>query len=240
MKSQANRFMLSYLWWFLEPLLFVGMFFVIFGYVLDRGGDRYFEFLVVGKIVFMWFSKGVTMGSNSLVQNKGIIGQSSIPKWIFPIVNTLEATYRTLIAFLILAIIILFNFSGNFLMWLQLIPLSFMTLWFILSLSMVLSVLVSFAEDISQIISLLMMGMLFSSGIFWDVNQISNSEISYLIFALNPLALYIDSYREVLLHGEIVDYSRFGFAMLTNIIFTLVSIGLFYYGNNKITRRLFS
>ncbi|MCK8078688.1 ABC transporter permease [Vibrio sp. 1CM2L] len=240
MKAQANRFLLSYMWWVLEPLLFVGLFYVIFGYILQRGGEGYFQFLIVGKMTFMWFSKGITMGANSLVQNKGIIGQSSVPKWVFPIVNVQEATYRTAISFVIMILCVIYNFEGNYITWLQIIPISVMLYWFIVVLSMLLSVFVAVAEDVTQMISLLMMGMLFSSGIFWDINSIQKSGVSDLIFNVNPLALNIDLYRSVLIGGDIIDYSRFLPSLIINLSLTVVVYLVFKKGNNKITRFLFS
>lgn len=240
MKSQANRFLLSYFWWFLEPLLFVVLFYIIFGYVLDRGGERYFEFLIIGKIIFMWFSKGVTMGSNSLVQNRGIIGQSSIPKWIFPLAISLEATYKAFISFIIMFAVVVFNYSGGYIPWLQLIPIAILLMWFISCLAMLLSIFVAAAEDISQLISLFMMGMLFSSGIFWDINSINDQDIAELIYNINPLALYIDSFRKILMEGETLEMSRFIIPTIINVIITLASLYGFHRANNKITRLLFS
>jgi lipopolysaccharide transport system permease protein len=123
LKSQANTLVLSYLWWVLEPLLFVALFYFVFKYVLYRGSEDFFLFLMVGNIPFLWFSKAVNSGANSIVQNKGLIMQRVIPKVIFPLVNCQEAFYKQLFAFSVLIIFLVFNGHTNFQNWWQLIPL---------------------------------------------------------------------------------------------------------------------
>ena len=102
MKAQANKLVLSYIWWVLEPLLLISLFYLVFGHILQRGGDDFLSFLIIGKIIFTWFSKSVVSASNSLPQNKGIIGQRALPKWIFPMVNIQESMYKSLFSFLIM------------------------------------------------------------------------------------------------------------------------------------------
>ena len=109
LKSQANSLVLSYLWWVLEPLLYVALFYFVFKYVLYRGDENFFIFLMVGKIPFLWFSKAVNTGANSIIQNRGLIAQRIIPKAIFPLINCQEALYKQLFAFAVLLIFLVMD-----------------------------------------------------------------------------------------------------------------------------------
>ena len=64
LKVDANTFKLGFLWWFLEPLMWVGVFYVVFNLILDsrKGGD-FMVFLTCGKFAFIWFSKTVIQAS---------------------------------------------------------------------------------------------------------------------------------------------------------------------------------
>ena len=85
LKADASKMTLGYLWWFLEPLMWVGVFYVVFDLILDsrRGGD-FIVFLACGKFAFIWFSKTVIQGSNSIVLSQGLVGKINVPKTIFP------------------------------------------------------------------------------------------------------------------------------------------------------------
>ncbi|RHW74880.1 ABC transporter permease [Colwellia sp. RSH04] len=240
LKSQANALVLSYLWWVLEPLLFVALFYFVFKYVLYRGGDDFFIFLMVGKIPFLWFSKAVSSGANSIIQNKGLLAQRVIPKIIFPLVNCQEAFYKQLFAFAILLIFLVFNGFANLLNWWQLVPLILLQYILIIGVASFFSVFVTFATDFTVIISMFMMGLMFTSGIFWDVNLIQDQSLKELLLILNPLAALIDGYRQVLMYGNDLTVKY----MLSVLVWGVVSFFIGAYSlskySNSLTRRLFS
>lgn len=240
MKSQANKLALSYLWWVLEPLLLVVMFYFVFSYLLERGGEDYFSFLVVGKIVFTWFSKSVTLASKSIVQNKGIIAQRAIPKWVFVMAAIQESLYKTVFSFFVMFIIIIFQGYQLNSGWFNLVALTITTYLFICGVGLFASVLVTIARDFSNIITLLMMGLMFGSGIFWDINSISNDNMKELLFMVNPLLTIIDLYRDVILHSNPMDYYKIINILVYAIGLILFSLHILHKYNNFITRKLFS
>ncbi|WP_052737500.1 ABC transporter permease [Grimontia sp. AD028] len=240
MKSQANKLALSYLWWIIEPLLFVSLFYVLFEYILHRGGDDYFSFMIVGKIVYLWFSKSVTTASTSLVSNKGILSQRAIPKWVFPISNVQECAYKSTISFALLCAILIINGILPTIYWLQLIPLTVITYIFIVSISLLSSILVSVARDFTNLINMGMLGLMFASGIFWDISSINDETLKSLVLYLNPLASVIFLYREVLLESKIIDLSLFKPILIYSVVFMSLSLTIFRSFNNKLTRLIFS
>ena len=241
LKAQVNKLFLSYFWWFLEPLLFVALFYFVFGLLMKRGGGVNFVlFLLVGKVVFMWFSKGAVMGSTSLRKNTKIIMMRDIPKWVFPLVSVQVATYKSLIALIILLSVLLLSGNSDPRSWWQLIILILLSYLFISSVACLLSLLVAVAEDFSQLISLFMIIMMFGSGIFWDINSISNKQLVDIVLIVNPLAGLIDSYRTVILNGNLVEPQRLYSVLIASMIIWGVNIIAFKRFNNSITRLIIS
>lgn len=240
MKAQANKLVLSYLWWVLEPLLFVSLFYFVFEVLLQRGGPGFVTFLIVGKIIYLWFSKSVIMASTGLNQNKGIIGQRALPKWIFPLVNIQESTYKALISFLLLFVVLQFQgYSVYFGYW-QLIPLLLLTYLLICGVGFICSLFVTMAQDFSNLIQLGMMGVMFGSGIFWDINQIADPVTRELIFTLNPVAALLDGFRQVLIYQNPVNFERYIPCLVVSVLLLIASLVAFKRFNNVITRVLFS
>ena len=55
LKADAQRYFFGYLWWILEPLLWVGVFYLVFEVLLGTGRADFLVFLAVGKLTFIWF-----------------------------------------------------------------------------------------------------------------------------------------------------------------------------------------
>jgi lipopolysaccharide transport system permease protein len=240
LKAQSKKLTLNYLWWVLEPLLFVLMFYIVFEYLLQRGGDDYFSFLVIGKITYLWFSKSVVSASKGLIGNKNIINQCHIPKWIFPLVNMLETTYKAVVSFLVLFFILWLNGFSPTKYYLHLIPITLLMSLLICGVGYLGSLLVGFARDFMNLILIGMTGLMFMSGVFWDINSIQNDRLQELVWLYNPLAVLINAYRDVLLHQSEPNYIQMTPAFLVSIALLVICFYVFKKCNNGISRALFS
>lgn len=210
LKADASKFVLGYLWWFLEPLLWVGVFFVVFNLILDskRGGVDFIVFLGCGKFAFIWFSKTVNQASNSIVGNQSLVSKINIPKSIFPMSAVQESLYRQAAVYtLLLVLLMLLGYSAT-LTWLWLIPLWLVYYLLIVACSFMGAFLVCMVRDFSKFIPLAMTFLLFTSGIFWDVREIGNPEKIELMLAINPLCFILDAHRQILLQNTPPDGSH--------------------------------
>lgn len=209
LKSEAAQSQLNYLWWVLEPALFIAMYYVVFGIFLNSRTDDFIAFLIVGKIPFLWFSRSVSNASNAIIAGGGLMNQINIPKVFFPAVVLGQDLVKTLFVFLLmLAILIGMGYQPT-LNWLAIIPIAFMQLWFVSSLAILFSALVPFLPDMKFIVNTFTMLMMFASGIFYDPMQFLKPEHTDL-FLLNPLASAIKMYRDVILNNSLPDWVYLG------------------------------
>jgi lipopolysaccharide transport system permease protein len=227
LKSDASKNALGYLWWVLEPLLYVGVFYVVFNLILSSNRSDFLVFLMCGKLAFIWFSKTINQASNSIVGGKGLIGKIDIPKSMFPMVAALECLYRQVVVFsLLIVVVIAYDYSPS-LVWFWLIPLVIVNYIMILACSFLGAYLVCFVQDFSKLIPLVMVFMMFTSGIFWDVRDLGDPEKTQLVLALNPLAFMLDGYRQVLMYQTAPDLGHLvligvGFGALLLLMFKVL------------------
>jgi len=201
LKGDASKFVLGYFWWFLEPLLWVGVFYVVFNLILDsrKGGD-FILFLACGKFAFIWFSKTVAQASNSIVANQSLVGKINVPKTLFPMGAIQESLYRQATVYLLLfAILIAMGYPAT-LAWVWLLPVLLVFYLMIVACSFVGAYLVCLVRDFSKLIPLGMMFLLFTSGIFWDIRDLGDPDKTELLLALNPLAFILDAHRQILMY----------------------------------------
>ncbi len=198
LKADASRLYLGYLWWVLEPLLYVLVFYVVFGLLLESDRTDFLAFLMCGKLTFIWFSKSVVHACRSIVAAKGLIGKIDLPKTLFPIASVQQSLYKQLAVFVLLMVFVIASGYPVTQAWLWL-PLIILANYLLIALcALATSALVCIVEDVAMLVSLGMVFLLFSSGIFWDPRSISPESME-LLFLINPIALLVDAYRQVLM-----------------------------------------
>ena len=206
LRADASRYFLGYIWWILEPLLFVGVFYVVFNIILDSGRADFLAFLMCGKLAFIWFSKSVNQAANSIVSSRGLIGRINVTKTLFPLAVIQESLYRQAAVFLLLfGVLFAWGYSPT-LTWLSLLPVIFVNYLMIVACAYIGACLVCMLRDFSMIITLGMTFLLFTSGIFWDVRALDNPQMTELVLAVNPLAFILDAYRQILMFQTQPDW----------------------------------
>ena len=205
LRADASRYFLGYVWWVLEPLLWVAVFYVVFVVILGSRSQGFLPFLMVGKLSFVWLSKSVTQASNSIITGRGLVGKISVPKTLFPMAVVQEGLYRQVAVFALMFAYILIEGYPITLTWFYLVPLMIVNYIMIIACALVGACLVCVARDFSPLISLGMMFLMFVSGIFWDPRNLGNPEKVDMILSTNPMAFLIDGYRQVLMHATPPD-----------------------------------
>jgi len=208
LRADATRYFLGYLWWVLEPLLYVGVFYVVFEVILHSGRADFLVFLMCGKLAFIWFSKSVNQAANSITANKGLIGRINVTKTLFPLAVIQEGVYRQMVVFLLLFAFLYLKGYPPHATWVYLVPLILVNYLMIVACSYIGACLVCTVRDFSMFISLSMTFLMFTSGVFWDVRALGDPHKTEMVLAINPLAFMLDAYRQVLMHATAPDWAH--------------------------------
>lgn len=230
LRADASRFMLGYVWWILEPLLFVGVFYLVFGIILNAGKANFLVFLICGKLPFVWISKTVNQASNSIIKNKGLIGKLHVPKVLFPLATIQESLYKQLAVFALLFAVLQYDGYAVTSTYLWLIPLIVVNYLFIVVCSIASAYMVCLVRDFSMVVPLAMTFLMFSSGIFWDVRDLDDPAMTELVLNWNPVAFILDAYRQILLNQTPPDMVHLG---IMGAVLTLLAIVLFWIMNKS-------
>jgi len=210
-------------WFIINPILYTFIYFILFEkiiqvkFVFKASNVSYFEYLIIGLILWNSFVNGVLRGSTSIVENAHILKKIFIPPEYFTIVYTLISFLQNFFLLCIL-LIILKVFKPIFLLIFVFISLSFYI--FILGLSFILSSLTVYIRDIPQILNSIMNFLFYSIPIIYPYEHIP-AFFKEIIF-LNPLVYIFKPFHDVLFYKSIdID------TMLTNFI---ISISVFISG----------
>jgi lipopolysaccharide transport system permease protein len=205
LRADASKYYLGYVWWILEPLLYVAVFYVVFNVILSSGRADFLVFLMCGKFPFVWFSKSVTQASNSIVSNVGLVGKVNVSKALFPLAVVQEGIYKQVTVFALLVLVLILNGYSPGAGWLMAVPVILVNYLMIVACALWGAIFVCFVRDFFMVISLGMIFLMFTSGIFWDVRALADPQMTEWVLLLNPIAFILDAYRQVLMYGAPVD-----------------------------------
>lgn len=199
LRAEAARSFLGFLWWIVEPVLYMAAFYVVFGLIFERGGADFVPFLLCGLVAWKWFASTVTSAANAIPANGGLMQQVYLPKHIFPTIVLLVNTVKFLVVMgLLLVFLMSYGHTPSY-AWLGLPALVLVQCLFIAAVAGLVSSIVPFVPDFKLLLDNVMMLLFFVSGVFFDIGSVPG----YLQFLLNlnPMAGIIDGYRTILMQG---------------------------------------
>ena len=86
LRAEAARTYIGFLWWVLDPLIFMAIFYVVFGLLLRRSTPDFVPFLLIGLVSWRWFQNTITHSATSILGGRSLMQQVYVPKIIFPLV----------------------------------------------------------------------------------------------------------------------------------------------------------
>lgn len=230
LKSEISKTYLGYLWWILEPVLYVCAMYLVFGILLNTRTDQFMLFLVAGQVPFQWFSRSVQNASSSILSNKGLINHVAIPKAMFPLLTISQDLVKQLVVFVAMIGFFLVMGLEPSIHWLAFVLVAAVEFLLIMGVSMAGSAIVPYFPDFRFLISTGMRLLMFGSGIFYDYQKVVLPEHREL-FLLNPLANLLSNYREIFLHNQWPDWQAL--AAIALIATALITIMYFYFRSHE-------
>ena len=216
LKAEAARAYIGFLWWVLEPLLYMTAFYIAFGTGLRRGGMPLLVFLLTGLVPWKWFASTVINGSNAIQANSALIQQVYIPKYVLPWIVVVVNTIKFFIVLSLL--IILLNFSGHGvgIAWLALPAVIAVQFMVIMAITSLFAALVPLFPELKLIVDNGIIVLMFMSGIFFNIDT-SPPRLA-AVLRINPMVEVIQSYRDIFLSNAWPDWAGLIWCVILSLV----------------------
>jgi lipopolysaccharide transport system permease protein len=201
LRSEVERTYIGFAWWIIDPIVSMGVYYLVFAVLFQRGGPDFVPFLFTGLLTFRWLNTAICHGAVSIMQENGLMQQVYLPKVIFPIVTILVDTVKFLVAFVLLLGLLVVSGHPPTVAWAALPLLMGVQFLLILGTSCVLAAAMPFLPDLDVVLGHVFRMLFFVSGVFYAIASVPVKYHFYL--RLNPIASLIEAYRAVLLEGRI-------------------------------------
>ena len=90
-KTKYKRSVLGVVWSFLNPLLMMMVQYFVFSTVFKSDIPHFAAYLIIGTVMFNFFSESCSMSLTSILGNAGLITKVYMPKYIYPLTRTLSS-----------------------------------------------------------------------------------------------------------------------------------------------------
>ena len=201
-KIRYQGSVLGYFWSLLKPLLLFAILYIIFTYIVPIGKDieHYPVILLLGVVLWGFFSEVTTIGAGSIVSNGDLIRKISIPRYLVVLASSFSAFINLLLSLIVVFVFCLFNGLYPQLSWLLLIPIIFELFAFAVGIAFVLATANVKYRDVGYIWEVILQGGFYASAIIFPISLVpANLQIW---FFMNPVVQIIQDARYALVPVE--------------------------------------
>ncbi len=200
LRGRYKASVLGFFWTFLNPLLQILIYSIVFSTILKSGIDKYYLHLSVVLIPWLFFASALTAGSMVIVGNSSMIKKIYFPREVMPISYVTSSFINMLLSFIVVFLIMIFsgiNISLSALLYLPLI----MIIEYILTLGIALisSSITVYFRDMQQILSLLNMAWMYLTPVVYSASVVPENCKS--LININPMTPIVIAYRDILYYG---------------------------------------
>ena len=198
-RTKYKRSILGVFWSFLNPLLTMMVQYIVFSTIFKSDVPNFGAYLIIGTVMFNFFSESSGMALTSIVGNSALITKVYMPKYIYPLTRVMSSLVNLAISLIPMLIVCIFTgveFHKSVVL----------TLFFLgclavfsLGLGLLLSAAMVFFRDTQFLWGVFNMMWMYATPIFYP-ESILTDELK-IILQLNPLYHFLKNARLCILSG---------------------------------------
>lgn len=229
-RGKYKNSFLGVLWSFLNPLLQIAVYAIVFPLILRNTQENYVIFLCCGLIPWTFFSTGISRSAFTMVENGNILKKVYFPREILPISVVTSEAVNFLISTIIILAFVLFSGLG-ITKYVLLYPIVFLAQYLLLiAISFIVSSICVYVRDLQHFIGIFLQLLFYATPIVYSADTIP--ENFKWILNINPMTYVINGYRDIFYNQTMPDIN----ALLILIGIVLVAIIIGYLIFNKLQK----
>lgn len=221
-KIRYTHSLLGYTWSILNPLIFCVIYYLVFSVFIRFDVPNYPGYLLLGIVLWTFFSEGSTHGVGSMLARGGLITKVAMPRQVVVYASVLSAGLTFVINLAVLGVLLRITGSpltmAALVFPLQLIDLTLITL----GVSLLLSCLHVRYRDVGYLWGVIVQIGFWLTPIIYQQGMIP--EQWRWLATYNPLARIIQDSRQILIYGVVPEWEAM--AKTTLIAITVMLAGL--------------
>ena len=220
LKARYRGSVLGFLWSFVNPLLLLLTYTLVFTVILPNKQpdiQPFFLFLFCGILPWTWFQASLSESSGVLIASSNLIKKVLFPAEVLPTVCVLANLAHFLLG---MPILLLFLAWQGRLAWTAvLLPLPILVqLVLTLGMALFLSALTVHFRDIQNILSHVLHLWFFATPVIYSYAAIAEGTPLRRVLRLNPMTHVIVTYQQMLFHGDVDHWRGLFLALVVGLV----------------------
>ena len=229
LKNEVAGSFLNWLWWILDPLLFMLVYTFVYAMIFGRTQQYLCAFIFIGYSTWTFFQKSINSSVKLIKQYRGVISKVYVPKFALVVSTMLVQGFKLLIS-LGLVIITMIIYQVPYqptVFWL--LPYLLMLFLLTFGLSMLLLHFGVFMEDLANIVNVLLRLLFYLSCVFYNLETASmNEALRSGLIHLNPTCFVNTSLRNAMLYGKTPELDWLVAWMVIGVALSVIGIRVVY------------
>jgi teichoic acid transport system permease protein len=233
LKAEVASSYLNWLWWILDPLLFM-MVYAFIAVIVFRSNVEYFPiFVFVGLTLWNFFNKNVQGSVKMVRNNNGIVSKVYIPKYILVLQKMMVNGFKMLVSFaLILIMMILYRVPVTWNI-LYMIPIMVVLVLLTFGLSCIVLHFGVFIDDLHNVTIVVLRLVFYMSGIFYSISDRLEDPYRSILLDCNPVAMLIECSRMSMLYSSTPYRKMLLFWGVISVILCVIGVRIIYKYENS-------
>lgn len=220
LRGRYKASVLGFAWTFINPLLQLLVYTLVFSVVMRSNIEKYYLFLFVALIPWIAMSSSVLEGANSVTSQSSLVTKIHFPRQVLPITSVTTCFVNMLLCMLVVLAVCLIMNGINFAALPFLIPVFLVEYLLALGIAFLVSGLNVYFRDLEHILGVFVMAWQFLSPIMYSIDQVPLS--LHRIFNLNPISAIITAYRDILYYKVYPDMRSLIYPLCISILILLL------------------
>jgi len=200
-KLKYRRSYLGMVWSLLNPLLMMIVLTAVFSALFKNNIPNFPVYLLCGRLIFEFNSEATKSAMNSIISNSPLIKKVYVPKYVFPIADSLSAFVSLLLSLAALVLVMLFTKAPlNWTIVFFWVPIVYVFV-FSTGLGLVLASINVFFRDTKHLYGVFLTMWMYTTPLFYPVEILSPK--MYALVRLNPMHQFIYMFRGFVLYGRL-------------------------------------
>ena len=225
LRGKYKGSVLGFMWTFVNPLLQLLVYNMVFSIIMKAGVEKFYLYLFVGLIPWLFFSAAITGGSTCIIAQKDLIKKIRFPREIIPISYVTSQFVNMLLSFIVVIIVSVVSGVKLTVGGILCLPVIMLVEYMMaLGIALISSSLTVYFRDLEHILAIVAMAWLYATPICYPETMGPEKYLS--LYRLNPVTPVVNAYRDVLYYGKTPDLTTLllaaGIGLITIILGVLI------------------
>lgn len=216
---------LGVLWSFINPLLSVLVYAIVFHYIMRFKIEHYLIYLIAGIIPWNFFTTSLNTGMNSILFNADIIKKVYFPRIILPISSVSSCLINFLISCIIVVVFAFFSGVGISIYLLLFPIIALIQYVFTLGVVFILSAIEIYVRDIEHIINFFVSMLFYVTPILYTTDYVP--EQFKIILRINPMSYIIEAYHSIFYYKTLPNMCDLSIILILSIVVFFLGYKIF-------------